>query len=356
MATAQEYSLQEHGANIDALSFFHEYPNPITDVENASEAGKGKVIPGHLNIKDSLNTLDFLSKTSENHKEADLTSDSKRPDQNDNQPRKWSYKLGWNKSITIFPVTDLYPSYIADPRFPRFSITMMHMTSRSIEQTSERRIGTSMGASFGLFRIHSDDRPEGGFQLQIGAGIFAQWDAKMAQDGIGLDGVYHVLGTWTMGHSLAFRLGLNHMSSHISDEYIENTGQERIGYTREEIAGGVSYILAKHWRTYADVGYFYPENITPPRERWRLQGGLEYESDLIFFDGFAGWFAALDAKSYEEDDWDISTNLQVGIFMPQRYLSRVHRVALEFYHGRSPMGEFFQNEESHIALGWWLEF
>jgi hypothetical protein len=145
------------------------------------------------------------------------------------------------------------------------------------------------------------------------------------------------------------------MSSHISDEYIENTGRERIGYTREEIVAGMSYLLAKNWRTYGEIGYVYPK-IKPPRELWRVQAGLEFESDPIFFDGFAGWFMALDAKSYEENDWNVSTALQVGIAIPQSHLDRTHRVGLEFYYGRSPMGEFFQSIESHIAFGWWLEF
>jgi hypothetical protein len=87
-----------------------------------------------------------------------------------------------------------------------------------------------------------------------------------------------------------------------------------------------------------------------------LQGGLEYESDPILFDGFAGWFVALDAKSYEENDWNWSTAAQVGIALPINSLGPTHRVGLEYYRGRSPMGEFFQEYENHLALGWWIEF
>ncbi len=44
-----------------------------------------------------------------------------------------------------------------------------------------------------------------------------------------------------------------------------------------------------------------------------------------------------------------------GLRIPARELGRTYRVGLEAYYGRAPMGEFFQADESHVALGWWLD-
>lgn len=357
MTVAKESTLKEPPSKIIEPYQDGEYSRPWTQAKRALEVFDGEMGADQPNAVKSPDNVDFLCKArnGNGYNDAKPKADNNMTGQENSPPRQWRYKIGKSTNILLFPTTDLYRSYIADPRHPRFSIKMMYMTQRGIAETTRLRMSTSVGGSFGLFRIHADGRPDRGFQLQIGAGIFAQWDALMALDGIGWDGVYHILGTWTVGEQTALKLGINHMSSHIGDEYIENTGRKRIQYTREEIVAGISYILAKNWRAYVEPGYVY-EAIKPPREHWRLQGGLEYESDPILFDGFAGWFVALDAKSYEENDWNWSTAAQVGIALPINSLGPTHRVGLEYYRGRSPMGEFFQEYENHLALGWWIEF
>jgi hypothetical protein len=47
--------------------------------------------------------------------------------------------------------------------------------------------------------------------------------------------------------------------------------------------------------------------------------------------------------------------LQAGLRFPLRHPGQVLRAGLEFYRGKSPLGEFFQARESHLALGFWLD-
>ena len=85
----------------------------------------------------------------------------------------WRYGIGAGTRITLLPATDLYPSYMAAPREPRFALKIMSMTRRGIEQTPRSRLGTWVGGSVGLFRVHPAGQSGRGFQLQLGAGGFA---------------------------------------------------------------------------------------------------------------------------------------------------------------------------------------
>jgi hypothetical protein len=253
--------------------------------------------------------------------------------------------------LTWAPETDLYPAYIADPRQPRFALRMMSMTRRDIPMTPRTRLGTAVGGRLVALRIHPRGRPERGLELSLGAGVFAQWEER-GRDGIGWDGVYRVAGVWKAGANLAFKLGIHHVSSHIGDEYIENTGRRRIGYTREEVTLGAS--LSARLRAYGEIGYAYLMR-SALQEPWRLQVGLEHEADRLPGIAPVGYFASLDAQTHQENGWERSVALRAGLRFPLRHPGQVLRAGLELYRGRSPLGEFFQARESHLALGFWLD-
>ena len=264
------------------------------------------------------------------------------------------FRVGPHTTLRFSPLTDLYPDYIASPRRARHTLTVMQITRHSIAETSKQRLETSLGGSRGAFRIHPDDRPDRGFQFQVGGAIFAQWDAKRSLDGIGWDGTFQFLGTWTMGEHLAVRTGINHLSRHVIDEYVENTRRARIGYTREQALLGLSYRPTRHWRTYGEFSYAYHLGSSL-QERLRVQAGLEYESGRFLRD-VGGWYFALDSQSHEENDWDVSASVQVGLVMPLHRMGRTYRLGFEYYRGRSTLGEFFLQKEDYVAFGWWLDF
>jgi len=66
-----------------------------------------------------------------------------------------------------------------------------------------------------------------------------------------------------------------------------------------------------------------------------------------------GWYTALDLSATEERDWRVDTSLHLGLLMDQG--DRTWRLGIEYYKGRPNMGEFFQDEESYISLGLWLD-
>ncbi len=266
----------------------------------------------------------------------------------------WQRRIGNRAIIELFPTSDLYPAYIAAPRQPRFSLRFISAIRRDIPHTPRSRLGTAAGASLGLFRLFPPERPDRSFQLQMAAGTFAQWE-KQGRDGIGWDGVYQIAGTWTWGEKLAFKLGIDHISSHVVDEYIENTSRRRLNYTREEVDVGASYAPHANGRFYAEMGYAHLQRSALQRP-WRVQAGVECVGPERLWAGRLGWFVAGDVQARQENDWRPALAAQVGVQLVQASLGRSYRIGVEFYDGHSPLGEFFQARERHVALGWWLDF
>ena len=53
-------------------------------------------------------------------------------------------------------------------------------------------------------------------------------------------------------------------------------------------------------------------------------------------------------------DWNLNNTIQVGLIFPAKDLSRNYRLGIEYYNGRSHFGEFFQDYEKYLAVGFWF--
>jgi hypothetical protein len=189
------------------------------------------------------------------------------------------------------------------------------------------------------------------------ANFFGQFDLDHSLDNIGWDGLYGLVFSWGNGDGLALKFGTSHDSSHVGDEYTQNTGIGRVvGYTREEFVLGVSRSFAKKWRAYVEAGRAYHLSNRELMEPWRAQVGMEYESRGNFWGGRMGWYVATDNSFYQESDWHGSTAAQIGFVLPFDDIGRRYRLGVEYYRGRSMIGEFFQDNETYVALGTWLDF
>jgi hypothetical protein len=148
------------------------------------------------------------------------------------------------------------------------------------------------------------------------------------------------------------QIGTKHISSHVGDEYAERTGRRRIDYTREEVAAGAIWSVTPRWRTYAEAGWGFAPKEEVGQEPGRLQLGLEHEVPGSLGQGRLGWFAALDLGAMEERDWQVDPSLRIGLLVPAG--DRRWRVGLGVHEGTVPLGEFFQVDETYVALGLWL--
>lgn len=250
------------------------------------------------------------------------------------------------------PEGDLYPLYIADPHNTVFMVQLMSFERTEIFDSGRDRFGLKLGGRFGLFRLHPAGAPERGLQVGIEAGFIGQFDNDHSQDNIGWDGIYGLIFTLRTSEILAFRFGVLHTSSHLGDEYAERTGRLRLNYTRGEFLAGISGEIGDRWRIYGEAAHGYELRTEAIQDPGRVQLGVEYQSLPMLWRDTVSWYAAADGSAFQERDWDINVTVQAGFRM--RANERTWRLGVEYYDGRSLLGEFFQDDERHTALGLWL--
>lgn len=249
----------------------------------------------------------------------------------------------------LFPDDDVFPVYVADPQRPGNAAMAHFYTKTHIAESSSERTGLKAGGHFGVVRF---DRPARSWQISIDAGMDAMFDAQEKLDVIGWDGNYGFTCTTAGRGPFSFRFGILHLSAHVGDEYMERTGRERIDYTREEVVLGTRYRLAPRVSAYFEAGVAYKE-LTEEQKPWRLQGGLEWEGTPHLLGGHFAWYGALDLQAFEERDWRVDFAVQGGV--ASRGHGRVWRFGVEYYNGRAPLGEFFQDTEARVTVGMWLD-
>jgi hypothetical protein len=255
------------------------------------------------------------------------------------------------RRLDLIPDGDLFAPYIADPHRPVFALQGLVFADTAVEDSGSVRSGLKAGGRFGLLRLSSRQSPRE-WQLSFEAGIDAQFDGKHGLDNVGWDGNYGFTLTTAAGGALEWKLGVLHTSSHIGDEYAERTGRTRIGYTREEVTAALGWRFHANWRTYLELGYAYKNN-SDVQEPGRGQVGLEYERPGSLWGGRMGYYAALDVQAMEEHDWSPGASLQTGLLLLRGV--RRWRLGVEAYSGRVPLGEFYQDEETYVALGIWVD-
>jgi hypothetical protein len=262
-----------------------------------------------------------------------------------------AWTLGSGRTLWLFPASDVYPVYIADPHRPMTAVMAMFYPRTGIHDSTDARTGLNIGGRFGIFRL-DPARPGGrSWQLSVDASLNAQFDSYNKLDNVGWDGKYGLSLTTSSG-PLSFRVGVLHDSAHIGDEYAERTGRTRIDYTREEAVLGVAWQLARGWRVYGEGGYAYYQ-LTEEQRPWRAQGGLEYTTRRMLLGGRFAWYAAVDFSATDERDWRLDTAVQAGVTTTSG--GRRWRIGVEYVDGRPPMGEFFQDTEAWFALGVWID-
>ena len=254
-------------------------------------------------------------------------------------------------SDVIFPQTQLYPHYIANPLRPTFSLQNMYFAKSEIANTSKRRYNLKVGGHLGLYRNQAE-KTNRGWQVTFGAGFQGQFDQASSQDNVGWDGIMALSLEMRNSEAFAHRFGIHHISSHVGDELIERSGIKRINYTRQEIRYGLMWFMSPRWQSYAEIGKGFDLRNKTLQKLWRSEAGFQYENKK-YWNTKLGWYMGADLSSYEENDWDINTSLHFGLITEVN--NRNYRLGVELYEGRSQLGEFFQRKEKYISFGFWID-
>lgn len=256
-------------------------------------------------------------------------------------------------NVLFFPPGLLYAPYIADPHRVSFGLQVLNYTRSRIPHSGNTRFDLRTGGQFGIVRIHPRGSDDLGWQFSLEAGFNSQFDIDNQLDNIGWDGRYGLLLTTAQTRNLSFKFGYLHDSSHVGDEYAERNGRLRIGYTREELAGGASWLADSVWRTYVEYGHGIVLRNSDLQKPGRAQLGLEWQPLKLSPGRYRGWYAGSDFSAMEERDWKIDVSLQTGYRIDAK--DKIWRFGLDWYAGRPPIGEFFQHTESYLGFGLWVD-
>ena len=250
--------------------------------------------------------------------------------------------------LSIFlPDDHLFLPLIADPRWPHFSAAYQ----RYVDSDDLGNVGsTSFGESFVIYRFKGPWNSTMEFGIQ--AGVFAIFDL----DAESLD---LINADYLIGIPLVFRKGnfsnmtrIFHQSSHLGDEFLlRGRAEKRVNLSYEAANSIFSYNLPLGFRIYAGGGYIFhkePSDLEP----WSTLAGMEYRSEKTWLDGSLRPVAAIDLQKREESNWDTDTSIRAGVqFENPDFLNRKMQLLFEYYNGKSPNGQFYEESIKLYGLG-----
>lgn len=258
--------------------------------------------------------------------------------------------------MELIPDDQVYPLYVADPRRPRMHIGLGAVNT-DIPNTSEGIINLDVGTRLTLLKMQRGSESANEFSLDIEGGIFSQFDWINGLDNIGWDGRYGVYIASDWYDLFVARFGHRHISAHLGDEYIEETGRKRINYTRDDLRVGIGYRLTKSTLVYLEPSWAWHLGNSQLQNKWAIEGGIQYQGPYTLWKGSAGYYAGVHISSFEENNWDPNVACQVGVRIKRDPRRTKLRFGLEGYTGRAKLGEFALDfDETYITAGFFVDF
>ena len=248
----------------------------------------------------------------------------------------------------IFPASDVFPALVADPKEPRFFVSVHEYDNEFRDNFTGASVG--FGENFGLLKKRISNRHA--WQLSLKGGLFSQFDLDTSSQDL-LNSDYNIGLSWTYRfRQIGMRLRLYHQSSHLGDEYLlrqPNLAETRANFDYEALDWLGAYTWNK-FRTYAGLHYLLqrdPDDL----DRWGYHGGIEYRGtdDIL---ARAGFIAGLDVKGFQELAWTPAYSLKAGLnFSNINQRNRHIQVMLEYYNGFIPYGQFYDNDMESYGIG-----
>jgi hypothetical protein len=224
-----------------------------------------------------------------------------------------------------------------------------------------------MGGSFPLWRPAR--WADGGLTVGIQTGIYGRFRLEnTANELLGTDWLV-ALPLETRRGRLSARARLLHWSAHLGDEYADATGARRLDFTHEAVDLVVAWTggrfsrapstgragSGRRWTLYAGGGRVLRSQLedasdAPPgfTDDGHLQVGGQ-ASWTPWGEGRLGLQAALDLQWADRTDGRRQIAGSAG-FVGRDGAGRSYRVGLVLFDGPSPLGQFFQNDESYWGL------
>ena len=207
-------------------------------------------------------------------------------------------------------------------------------------------LDNSIGATVGLFRVEprgSDMR----FQLDL----FGVVQTRLSPNDL-------IATDYRFGFPVTFRrgnwqgkLGYEHTSAHIGDEFARNSGRLPINYSKDEIVGAVGRFFPDlDLRVYGQISYAARQDLDNSPSPWRFDAGFQWVSTAATgYDGAP--FVAFHVESRPENGFNLNVVAQAGIVFQNPY-QRLGNIRFygEYYNGHTQFGQFFFEKEHYFAI------
>lgn len=252
-------------------------------------------------------------------------------------------------TFQMFPSTLLWEPPLAAKGQPRLEALFTTLDDSTSQQTVDTYIGTTVG----LFRyVPAESR--WAFQLDGFAVVgsrFSRYDYLIASDyraGLPI--------TWACG-SWHGKFGYEHTSTHLGDDLMNQTGRQPIPSVKDELVLGVGRWFWNWLRVYGEFGYaFFYDSATPDTDPVRFVVGAELRTREAT--GFWGKpFAAVNVAFPGDQNYSANLTVQAGWMwrQPAQRLANL-RVFAEYYTGRAPFGQLYQETNQFFGLGLAIDY
>jgi hypothetical protein len=245
----------------------------------------------------------------------------------------------------LFPAVRSFELPEASPRV--YGVVGRLLSTRRGESSfgEEREAEAVIGENLPLIAIKRGTRP---IVLGLGTQVYGRFslsDSKTAL--ISVDWVAG-LNTTAMLGKMAVTMQLYHESSHLGDEYGDRFQAERLDWSREVVAGWLTY-AAGQWKVTGGASYVLYDGLGLPRAGAAI--GLDWGAGRHRFltrpfEPVLGLYTEGSAAT----DWRLSTSAKLGIAVRGKGGARSVGLAVIAHDGLSTQRQFFRRESRYLGL------
>ena len=210
---------------------------------------------------------------------------------------------------------------------------------------NEREAEAIIGENLPLLAIKRGTRP---IVLGLGTQVYGRFSLSDSKSSlISVDWVAGLNTTALLG-SMAVTMQLYHESSHLGDEYGDRFQAQRLDWSREVVAGWVTY-GAGQWKLTGGASYVLYDGLGLPRAGAAV--GLDWGAGRHRyltrpFEPVVGLYTEGSAAT----DWRLSTSAKVGLAVRGKGGARSIGLALIAHDGLSTQRQFFRRESRYLGL------
>jgi hypothetical protein len=247
----------------------------------------------------------------------------------------------------LLPPGTLFSPLLADPRWPHLSVG----AQRYLGDREFRSVGAAtLGETLSLYRTEAPFH--GQWEAGVQAAVFAIFDLDAeSRDLINADYLGGVFASYRRG-PLQAMARLFHQSSHLGDEFLLRSRIDRLNLSYEAADLKVAHsFLDGVVRLYGGGSVLLnrdPEDLDPGA----IQYGAELHSPWRLANGALRPFLAVDLQQRQQNAWSVDLSVRAGVQLESRPVwGRKLTLALEYFSGHSPHGQFFRQNIDYIGIG-----